>query len=278
MDNPLGQELEQAQLIYNQIVQFLVDYSMQVVGAIIILVAGFFVARAVSRWVVNFMLARNLDVTISEMTGSFVYFGIFFCFLVIALGKFGISITPFVAALGAFSLGAGLAIQGIVGNYGAGLSIIFARPFVVGNTLTVQGVSGVVHEIRLAYTTLITEDGEHITIPNREIIGQILENSFENKLVETIVTIDPEANPNDAVAAIRGRLTGVDCIASEPALQLGIDEFRSHGISLGVRCWVPTVSYFDAKYQVNKEIYDTLKSSGIALAVPRHSVQLLTDS
>ena len=76
------------------------------------------------------------------------------CFAVIALGKFGISITPFVVALGAFTLGAGLAVQSIVSNYGAGFSIILTRPFVVGNTLTVQGVSGVVEQIRLPYTVL----------------------------------------------------------------------------------------------------------------------------
>ena len=122
-----------------------------------------------------------------------------FCFVVISLDKFGVSITPFVAALGAFTLGAGLAVQGVVGNYGAGLSIIFSQPFVVGNTLTVQGVSGVVEKITLPYTVLATEDGEKITIPNKEIIGQILENSFEHKLVETVVSLKVDVDVEQAI-------------------------------------------------------------------------------
>ena len=276
MENPLGEELAQAEQIYNTLVDFFVNYSMQVIGAIIILLVGFVVARVISRWLIRFLTQKSVDVTLTELLGSIVYFSVLFCFILISLGKFGISITPFVAAMGAFALGAGLAVQGVIGNYGAGLSIIFARPFVVGNTLSVQGVSGVVEKITLPYTILATEDGEKITIPNKEIIGQILENSFENKLVETVVTIQVTADVDTATAALIAGLGKLDCVSEDPSAQVGIDSFNEHAIAIGIRVWVPTATYYQGKYAVNSAIYHSLKAAGIPLFVPRQEVQIVS--
>lgn len=275
IDNPLEEEFQQAELIYERLVQFFVDYSMQVVGAIIILIIGFVVANRISNWITSFLVKKDLDVTLSQLIGSITYFTILFGFVVIALGKFGISITPFIAALGAFALGAGLAIQGIVSNYGAGFAIIFSRPFVVGNTLRVQNVSGVVEEIRLAYTVLTTEDGERITIPNREIIGQILENSYANKLVETIVTIEPTAEPGQIINQLIAALGDLSCVSNDPNLQVGIDGFSALGTEIGIRCWVPTATYYESKYEVNAKIHETLRAAGISLSTPRQLIRLL---
>ncbi|MDG1206613.1 MAG: mechanosensitive ion channel family protein [Pseudomonadales bacterium] len=274
IENPLGEELAQAEVIYQKVTSFLIDSAPQIFGAIIILVAGYVIANSVSKALVKFLIKKDLDVTLSQLLGSITYFSVLFIFVVIALGKFNISITPFVAALGAFTLGAGLAIQGIVSNYGAGFSIIFTRPFVVGNTLTVQHVSGVVVEIRLAYTLLENEDGERIMIPNKEIVGQILENSFEYKLVETIVTIEATADPTKTIDLLANALKDLDCIAQTPASQFGIDEFSPLGIKLGIRCWVPTKAYFESKYRINRVIFDTLRDNQIKLSVPRQEIQI----
>jgi small conductance mechanosensitive channel len=261
-------------VIYQKVTSFLIDSAPQIFGAIIILVAGYVIANSVSKALVKFLIKKDLDVTLSQLLGSITYFSVLFIFVVIALGKFNISITPFVAALGAFTLGAGLAIQGIVSNYGAGFSIIFTRPFVVGNTLTVQHVSGVVVEIRLAYTLLENEDGERIMIPNKEIVGQILENSFEYKLVETIVTIEATADPTKTIDLLANALKDLDCIAQTPASQFGIDDFSPLGIKLGIRCWVPTKAYFESKYRINRVIFDTLRDNQIKLSVPRQEIQI----
>lgn len=176
---------------------------------------------------------------------------------------------------GAFTLGAGLAVQGVVSNYGAGLSIIFACQFVVGDTLTVQNVSGVVTDIRLAYTVLMTEDGERITVSNKEIIGQVLENSYENRLVETIFTIENTADPKRTIVLLREALQHQDCVATEPAIQVGIDDFSSYGIKIGVRCWVATTRYMHSKYDINTVIYETLEQAAIRLSVPKQEIRVL---
>ena len=145
----MAEELEQAQEIYDLIMTYLVTYGFQVLGAIIILLIGIFVAGKVAGMLNKFMVGKNIDVTLSQFTASTVKAIVIVMVAIIALGQLGISVTPFVAAIGALSLGAGLALQGLLANYSAGLSIIVARPFVVGDTIMVQGVSGVVKEIKL---------------------------------------------------------------------------------------------------------------------------------
>ena len=122
----MEQELQQAQEVYDLIVNYPVTYSLQIVAAIIIMILGSIVAKKVSTVMENFMVKKGLDVTLSHFTASFLKIIVITFAAIIALGKLGISVTPFVAAIGALSLGAGLALQGLLSNYGAGVSIIVA--------------------------------------------------------------------------------------------------------------------------------------------------------
>jgi len=182
-------EMKVAQKLVNIIIDFFVNYSFQVIGAILILVIGILLARSVASFLLKLFERKNLDVTLSKFTAVTVK-GIIIGFaIIIALGKFGITIAPFIAALAAMAFGASFAIQGPLANYGAGLVIIVTRPFVVGNTITVSEVSGVVDEITLGATILKDEDGVKITIPNKHIVGAILHNSEEKRIVEESVGI-----------------------------------------------------------------------------------------
>ena len=133
-------ELQQVEKYYNLITEYLVTYSMQIVGAILILVFGLWISQKVSNMVAALMQRHNIDITLTNFISNVIKVLLIIMFLIIALGKIGISVTPFVAAIGAASLGAGLALQGMLSNYGAGLAIIATRPFVVGDTIEVKGV------------------------------------------------------------------------------------------------------------------------------------------
>jgi small conductance mechanosensitive channel len=135
----MEEELARASAIYDLIVTFLVNYSFQIVGAILIFVAGVVIASKVSNWLFKFCQSKGLDVTLSKFIANVVKLLFILMVGIIALGNLGISVTPFVAAIGALSLGAGLALQGLLSNYGAGLNIILTRPFLVGDTVLVQG-------------------------------------------------------------------------------------------------------------------------------------------
>ena len=195
-------DLETIQQVYNVVTEFIINYSFQIVGAIIILLIGGKLASWLGRLVASLCEKKNVDITLSRFLGSVVKILVLTFVVIIAIGKFGISIAPFIAALGALAFGTSFAIAGPVSNYGAGLVIIMSRPFVIGNTITINGVSGVVDEIHLAVTILSTEDDEIITIPNKHIVGEILHNSFANKIVEATVGISYQDDPEKAAAIV----------------------------------------------------------------------------
>jgi small conductance mechanosensitive channel len=272
----MSEELETMQKFYNIFVEFLVTYSFQIVGAIIILLIGFKMAGWLGRIVARFCEKHELDITLSRFLGNVVKITVLAFVIIIAIGKFGISIAPFIAAIGALAFGSSLALQGPLSNYGAGLSIILTRPFVVGNTITVQGVSGVVDEIRLAATLLSTEDEEQITIPNKHVLGEITINSFANRIVETSVGISYGDDPQKAVDVLQQTLARIPEVVQEPPPQIGLDEFGDSSLNIGLRYWVETKKYFQSKYKVNMAVHQSLAEAGITIPFPQREVRMLS--
>jgi len=277
-DNAIfGQEVETLQKIIDVVTEFLIKYSFQIVGALIILVIGLKLSGWLSRMVLRLCEKRNIDVTLARFFASSTKLLVMVFVIIVAIGKFGISIAPFIAALGALAFGSSFAIQGPLSNYGAGLTLILTRPFIVGNTITVQDVSGVVEEIRLAATILTTEDGEELTIPNKHIVGEILRNSFENKIIETSVGISYQDDPEKAIETLREVLAGFDDICTDPLPQVGIEEFADSSINIGLRYWVPTKKYYHLRYQVNLAIHHALAKAQITIPYPQQDVHLFQD-
>lgn len=273
----MEEELQQAQAVYTLITEFFITYSFQILGAIIILVLGFLLARKVSGLVFKICERKQLDITLSRFIASATKISIIAMVAIIALGKVGISVTPFVAAIGALSLGAGLAMQGLLSNYGAGLNIILARPFVVGDTIRIQGVIGQVKEVHLAYTLLTDEDDVEITIPNKHIVGEIISNSHADTLAEETVGISYDSDPQQAIQVISDALTKVEKISDTRKPLIGIEDFGDSSINIGIRFWAPTNSYFEARYQANAEIYAALKAANINIPFPQREVRLLAE-
>lgn len=272
----MDDELKQLERIYQILIDFFVNYSFQLLGAVLIIILGIWIGQKVSGLVLRLCEKKSLDITLSHFLASTAKLLVIFMMLIIALGKIGISIGPFIAALGAISLGAGLALQSPLSNYGAGLNLIITRPFLVGDTIMVQGVAGVVREIKLAYTILSNEDGVKITIPNRHIIGEVIHNSQSNTLIELEVGISYCSDPEQAITLIRRALQPLepDCITS--TAQIGIDAFGDSNIVLAVRLWAATEQHFQIRYQANGLIYQALKEAGIEIAYPQREVKVLS--
>lgn len=271
----IDQELESLTHFYNLIIDFFVNYSFQVVGAIIIFILGLIVARWVGNLALRLCTKNNVDITLSHFISSTIRLLVIAMVAIICLGKFGISVAPFIAAIGAISLSIGLALQGVFSNYGAGFTIILTRPFVVGNTIRCNDVCGVVEEIKLAYTLLSTEDGEIITIPNKHIVGEVLVNSFENTVVEAEIGISYSADPEQAISLIRQQLESNEGVVSKPAPQIGIASFGDSSVNIAYRYWVPTRQQFEVQFQINAGVYSDFKANNVDIPFPQREVTLL---
>ncbi|MCG9698245.1 mechanosensitive ion channel family protein [Shewanella sp. Isolate11] len=273
-ENGLEQELAQLQSVYDMLTEFLVQYSFQLVGATLIFLLGLWVAGKVSNLVIKQFEKHQIDITLSNFVSNLARIIVLVIFGVIALGKLGISITPMVAAIGAASLGAGLALQGMLSNYAAGITIIVTRPFVIGNTIEVKGVSGVVKDIHLGLTLLTNEEGEVISIPNKHIVGEILHNSFEYKLITTTFNVSYNSDINQVITLATKILNSNDAVNQQRPPQIGINGFNSVGLEVGMRYWVPTQSYFQHKYQINLDLMKALQQAGITIPCPIKEIHI----
>lgn len=270
----IDSEIQQVEKYYNLIMEYLVTYSMQILGAILILFIGLWIAQKVSNMVAGLMQRHNIDVTLTNFVSNVIKVLLIIMFLVIALGKIGISVTPFVAAIGAASLGAGLAMQGMLSNYGAGLAIIATRPFVVGDTIEVKGVSGQVKTIELGHTILINEEKVEITIPNKHIVGEILHNSFSYSLVKGEIDIAYDANADLAIELIEKVLDEHELVSDSPHAQVGIERFAESGVTLSYRFWVPTTKIIETKLAVNRNVFKAIQGADIEIPFPQRIVTL----
>lgn len=258
-------------------VEYLVKYGFQVLGGLIILFVGFKIAKWAANLFIKFGEKKKFDITLTKFVASIISVAIMIFVTLMALEKFGVTINPLIAAASAMIFGASFAIQAPLSNYAAGLMVILTRPFHVGDTLQMKGgtICGIVQDIKLPCTVMITEDGERITIPNKDIVGEILFNSATNKVVEITVGVSYGDDPERAVDVIRRALEKEARVQKTPAPQIGIDAFGDSAINIGLRYWVPTKEYYHAKYAVNLAIFRALKAANITIPFPQREVRMI---
>ncbi|MBT3556628.1 MAG: mechanosensitive ion channel family protein [Rhodospirillales bacterium] len=259
------QSLEMIQTLIDALMEFGVSYGFQIIGALFFLFIGLKVAAAIGAYVTRTAMTKDVDQTLAGFIGMVVKLLIVGILIIITLGNFGISIGPLVAMAGASAFGLTIALQGPLSNFGAGLGIILTRPFAVGNTITVGGASGVVEKIAMGVTVLVGEDDERITIPNKEIVGQVIVNSQDQRVVQTRVAIAGIDSAEKTVTAVKKALESIKDVNVAAKPQVGIHDFTYGGYVLGVRFWVPSAKYFQVRYAVNRAILDALSAAKVPM-------------
>lgn len=273
----MDKELAEVNKFYNVIVEFFANYSLQILGALIILIIGIIASKYIQRFIYKILINNKIDETLSGFVSHFIRFLVVAIMTILALGKLGISIAPFIAALGAISLTAGLALQGSVSNFAAGIILVITKPFKIGDTITVHDVYGEVEDIKLSYTVLQNEDGEQITIPNKYMIGDVLVNSFSYRIVEGSVGVAYDSDVQNVVAVIKDVIVKQDDVSSDNEPIVGVEKFNDSSIDIGYRYWVPTKSYFKTQYDVNLKVLNAINAADITIPFPQREIRVLGD-
>ena len=176
MGNTANQTIQTVDRIKNTVIDFLTAYGFNIVGALIILAIGIIIAWWVGRALKKWLESKHVEPPITMLAVRAVRILVFLVALLQALQELKVPIGPALAGIGVAGVGVGLALQGVLGNLVAGLTIIFTKPFRVGEWIEIAGVSGQVKTIELFSTTLLHTDLSRVVIPNRKIIGEILHN------------------------------------------------------------------------------------------------------
>ncbi|MGH7365507.1 MAG: mechanosensitive ion channel family protein, partial [Candidatus Rokuibacteriota bacterium] len=198
--------------------------------------------------------------------------------LVIALDKFGFQIAPLVAGIGVAGIGIGIALQGVLGNVIAGLTIIFTKPFRVGEHIEVVGEKGDVHTIELFSTTLLHPDRSRIIIPNRKIVGEILHNFGNTRQIHLTVMVPHGSDLTAVLAMVREVVAANPRVLADPAAVVGVAQVELPGIRVGVHPWVRVPDVVPAEAEIYRALADRFAAAGVAVPVPRQEVRVLMNS
>ena len=196
-------------------------------------------------------------------------------FAVMALQNLGVELLPLVAGLGVAGAGAALAMQGVLSNLAAGLTIIFTRPFRVGEYVSLAGEEGQVEAISLFTTILLHYDQSRVVIPNRKIVGEIMHNYGQIRQLDIRVGVAYDSDMNAALASIDAILAANPAILREPAPLVRVATLADSSVNIDIRPWVPLDAYLSAPGEINKAVLETFRARGIQIPFPQREVRLL---
>jgi small conductance mechanosensitive channel len=196
-------------------------------------------------------------------------------FVIMALQNLGVQLLPLIAGLGVAGAGIALAMQGVLSNIVAGLTIIFAKPFRVGEYIGIVGEEGMVDNISLFSTTLSHLDRSRVVIPNRKIVGEILHNYGKIRQLNVTVNIAYDADLDRALAAIDAVLAGNARVLREPAPFIRILRLDASAVVIGIMPWVAAMDFAIATGELNKAVLEKFRERAIVIPVPQSEVRLL---
>lgn len=244
------------------------EYGPNLLSASLVLVVGFFVTRGVGRMTERWLERFRLEPPVRSLLLRGVRLFVFLLFVLMALQNLGIDLLPLIAGLGIAGAGIALALQGVLGNVAAGLTIIFTRPFRVGEYISIAGEEGVVHDISLFSTVLRHADLSIVVIPNRKIVGEILHNYGEIRQLQLNVGVAYGTNLEAAVAAVREVLEANPRVLKDPAPLVQATALGDFSINVAIRPWVGVKDYGRAPGEINPAVLQAFAERGIEIPLP----------
>jgi small conductance mechanosensitive channel len=250
-------------------------YGPRVLAAVLIIAVGFVVGRWVGRALDRLLRRLDLDVTVRTLVVRVAHLLVLLLFAIMALQNLGVELLPLIAGLGIAGAGIALALQGVLGNLAAGLTIIFTRPFRVGEYISIAGEEGLVESISLFSTILGHPDRSRVVIPNRKIVGEILHNYGTIRQLALTVGVAYDTDVGAALAVIEDVLSRNPRVLREPAPLVRVSALADSSVGIAVGPWVPVTDYGAAAGELNREILEALRAKDIVIPFPQREVRLL---
>jgi small conductance mechanosensitive channel len=264
MDDKLKSALESP----DALAQLAMQYGPRVLSAVLVLFVGFFITRGVGRVAARWLERFRLEPPVRGLLVRVVRFFVFALFALMALQNLGIDLLPLIAGLGIAGAGIALALQGVLGNLAAGLTIIFTRPFRVGEYISIAGEEGVVHDVTLFSTVLRHSDLSQVVVPNRKIVGEILHNYGEIRQLNLSVGVAYGTNLETAVAAIREVLAANVRVLRDPVPVVQATVLGDFAINIAIRPWVAVKDFGPAPGEINPAVLRAFDERSIEIPLP----------
>lgn len=250
-------------------------FGPKLVVAILILFAGSLVSKWAAGGMIKALRRFELEPPVRELVVRVVRGLVIGLFAIMALQNLGVELLPLIAGLGVAGAGIALAMQGVLANVAAGLTIIFTRPFRVGEYISIAGEEGEVAAISLFSTTLTHPDRSRVVIPNRKIAGEILHNFGRIRQLSLKVGVSYDTDLNRALAAIRDILARNPRVLREPAAEIGVAVLADSSVNIAIKPWVAVTDFGPAGAEVNQAVLETFREHRIVIPFPQREVRML---
>ncbi len=252
------------------------DYLLSAVAFILILAVGRYIAKTVRDWIRGGLDKPNVDRTLTKFAGNFAYYGIFLLAIFAALETLGVQTASFVAVLAAAGFAVGLALQGTLANFAAGILLLVFRPFSVNDYVEIAGETGFVKEIQLFFTRLETRENRLIIVPNGDIFGSTIENIFANDdiRVDCDVGTDYPADIDETREVLLEAARSVEDRLEDKGVQAALVGLGDSSINWQVRVWARTEDYFRLRQELTRQVKYHLDEADIGIPFPQRDVHL----
>jgi small conductance mechanosensitive channel len=259
-------------------IDLLIKYGLQILGAIAILAVGFLLAKWAGNLTYKALLKQEMEPPVRTLLVRVVKIVVLAFTLVVALDQFGVQVAPLIAGIGVAGIGIGIALQGVLRNVMAGLSIIITKPFRVGEYIELVGVYGQVTTIDIFSTILTHADRSRVVIPNHKIVGEILHNYGAMRQLNLTVGVGYASDLNQALAIAHEVADHNPRVLKDPAPLIGISVLADSSITISMQPWVSVADYNAAQAELYQAIVERFRARRIDIPFPQREVRLLNGS
>ena len=268
--------MEHFQKLYDMAVNWLGDYSLKVLAAVLVLIIGRWLARKIADLLARVLEKNKIDPTLTGFLENIAYYALLVLVLIAAAGQLGINTASFLTIVGAAGLAIGLALKDSLSNFSSGVMLVLFRPFRVGDAVQVAGVKGKVVGINIFNTILNTPDNQRVIVPNSSITNDVITNITANptRRIDLVAGIGYEDNIPLAKQVLHEIVTADSRVLKEPAPQIAVSELADSSVNFVVRPWVNTGDYWDVYFDLTEQIKMRFDEKGISIPYPQQDLHL----
>ncbi|EOA6549316.1 small-conductance mechanosensitive channel MscS [Vibrio vulnificus] len=276
IDTSLVDGLNQAETWLTNNSDLLIQYGVNIISAIVILFIGNIIVKAVANSVSKVLNKKEMDKAVVEFIHGLVRYLLFVIVLIAALGRVGVETASVVAVIGAAGLAVGLALQGSLSNFAAGVLIVAFRPFKSGDYVEIGGVAGSVEAIQIFQTVLKTPDNKMVVVPNSGVIGGAITNYSRHatRRVDLMIGVSYKSDLKKTKQVIRETLEKDTRILKDPDMTIGVVALADSSVNFVVRPWCKTEDYWNVYFDSMQAIKEALDANGIEIPFPQMDVHL----
>lgn len=265
----------QSWVVNNQ--ELIIRYTVNMAAALLTLIIGFIAVGMLTGGINKVLKARKVDSTISEFVTSLLKYGLLAFVIIAALGRVGVQTASFVAVVGAAGLAIGLALQGSLSNFAAGVLLIGFRFFKAGDYIEAGGTAGTVHSVQIFTTILMTADNRMIVVPNSKVLNdRIVNYSKEStRRLDLVIGVSYNADLKLTKEVLSRILDEDPRVLKDPAYRVAVNELGASSVDFIVRPWVKSEDYWALKFDLLEKIKNELDANNIGIPFPQMDVHLI---